>query len=280
MADVFGPGSHKLVTQTLPILTYLKNWDKGFQSPFKSDLYFFSLRLQTDQRWGTETPITIRDKEFGAVRVRGFGNYAYKIADPKTFYQELSGTRDLYQVADLDGQLRTMIVSCLTDTLAQSSLPFLDMAANQIELGLKVTDHLKPVFAKLGLSLETFVVASLSLPEELQHVLDDRIGMTMVGDLGRYTKFQTARSLPIAAANQGGGLAGAGVGLGAGLTMAQNMMNALNPDAPSGSGNAPTAVAVEPGQPGIETLYCIHCGRPVPKQAKFCAQCGGAQAKS
>ena len=280
VADVFGPGSHRLTTQTLPILTYLKNWDKGFQSPFKSDVYFFSLRLQTDQRWGTETPITIRDKEFGAVRVRGFGNYAYKIVNPKTFYEELSGTRDLYQVADLEGQLRTTIVSCLTGTLAQSSLPFLDMAANQVELGLKVSDHLKPAFAKLGLSLESLVVASLSLPEELQDVLDDRIGMTMVGDLGRYTKFQTARSLPIAAASQGGGLAGAGVGLGTGLTMAQNMMNALKPDAPSGTGNAPTAVAVEPGQSGIETLYCIHCGKPVSTQAKFCAQCGGAQAKS
>jgi membrane protease subunit (stomatin/prohibitin family) len=277
VADVFAPGLYTLTTQTLPILTYLKNWDKAFQSPFKSDVYYFSLRLQTDQRWGTATPITIRDKEFGAVRVRGYGIYAYKIADPKIFYQKLSGTRDIYQVGDLEGQLRNTIVARMTDTFAQSSVPFLDMAANQAELGRRVADNLKPSFAELGLSLETFVVENISLPEELQKLLDDRIGMSMVGDMGRYTKFQTARSLPIAAANEGGGAAGIGVGLGAGLTMAQNMMNAMKSSEPSGSVSAPSAAALEPAQPGAETKFCINCGKPILKRAKFCSECGGAQ---
>ena|ERR1700680_259972 len=277
VADVFAPGLYTLTTQTLPILTYLKNWDKGFRSPFKSDVYYFSLRLQTDQRWGTATPIAIRDKEFGAVRVRGYGIYAYKIADPKIFYQKLSGTRDIYQVADLEGQLRNTIVARMTDTFAQSSVPFLDMAANQAELGGKVADNLRPSFAELGLSLETFVVENISLPEELQKLLDDRIGMSMVGDMGRYTKFQTARSLPIAAANEGGGAAGIGVGLGAGLTMAQNIMNAMKSDEPSGGVAAPSATALEPAQPGAETKFCINCGKAIPKRAKFCAECGGAQ---
>jgi len=280
VADVFGPGLHTLNTETLPVLTYLKNWDKGFKSPFKSDLYFFSLRLQTDQRWGTTTPITIRDKEFGAVRVRGFGNYAYKIADPKAFYQRLSGTLDLYRAADLEGQLRTTIVARMTDTLAESSVPFLDMAANQAELGGKIADNLKPAFAELGLSLETFVLANLSLPEELQKLLDDRIGMSMVGDLGRYTKFQAARSLPIAAANEGGGAAGAGVGLGAGLAMMHNMMNAMKSDDPSAAANTPAAIAVEQAQPASGTKFCTNCGKPVPAAAKFCPECGGAQAKA
>jgi membrane protease subunit (stomatin/prohibitin family) len=275
VADVFAPGLYTLTTHTLPILTYLKNWDKAFQSPFKSDVYYFSLRLQTDQRWGTATPITIRDKEFGAVRVRGYGIYAYKIADPKIFYQKLSGTRDIYQVADLEGQLRNTIVARMTDTFAQSSVPFLDMAANQAELGRKVADNLKPSFAELGLSLETFVVENISLPEELQKLLDDRIGMSMVGDMGRYTKFQTARSLPIAAANEGGGAAGIGVGLGAGLTMAQNMMNAMKSDEPSGG--ASSAATLEPAQPGAETKFCINCGKPIPKRAKFCSECGTGQ---
>jgi membrane protease subunit (stomatin/prohibitin family) len=274
VADVFAPGLYTLTTQTLPILTYLKNWDKGFRSPFKSDVYYFSLRLQTDQRWGTATPITIRDKEFGAVRVRGYGIYAYKIADPKIFHQKLSGTRDIYQVADLEGQLRDTIVARMTDTFAQSSVPFLDMAANQAELGQKVADNLKPSFAELGLSLETFVVENISLPEELQKLLDDRIGMNMVGDMGRYTKFQTARSLPIAAANEGGGAAGIGVGLGAGLSMAQNMMNAMKSSEESG---ASSATALEPAQPGAETKFCINCGKPIAKKAKFCSECGGAQ---
>jgi len=277
VADVFAPGLYTLTTQTLPILTYLENWDKGFRSPFKSDVYYFSLRLQTDQRWGTTTPITIRDKEFGAVRVRGYGIYAYKIVDPKIFYQKLSGTRDIYQVPDLEGQLRNTIVARMTDTFAQSSVPFLDMAANQAELGGKVADNLKPSFAELGLSLETFVVENISLPEELQKLLDDRIGMSMVGDMGKYTKFQTARSLPIAAANEGGGAAGIGVGLGAGLTMAQNMMNAMKSGEPSGGVTAPSATVLEPAQPGVESKFCINCGKPIAKKAKFCSECGGAQ---
>ena len=135
IADVFAPGLYTLSTNTLPLLTYIMNWDKAFKSPFKSDVYYFSTRLQTDQRWGTATPITIRDKEFGAIRFRGYGIYAYRIADPKVFYQKISGTRDIYRVPDLEGQLRNTIVARMTDTFAQSSIPFLDMAANQQELG-------------------------------------------------------------------------------------------------------------------------------------------------
>ena len=132
-----GPASTRSPRRRCPILTYLMNWDKAFKSPFKSDVYYFSTRVQTDQRWGTATPITIRDKEFGAIRMRGYGIYAYKIADPKLFHQKISGTRDIYHVADLEGQLRNTIVARMTDTFAQSTVPFLDMAANQQALGDK-----------------------------------------------------------------------------------------------------------------------------------------------
>src|SRR5246127_892836 len=124
IADVFGPGLYTLSTQTLPILTYLNNWDKAFKSPFKPDVYFSSTHQQTDQKWGTATPITIRDKEFGAVRMRAYGIYAYHVADPKVFHQKISGTRDIYRVADLEGQLRNTIVARMTDTFAQSTVPF------------------------------------------------------------------------------------------------------------------------------------------------------------
>src|SRR5438876_3894335 len=127
MADVFNPGLYTLSTQTLPLLTNLKNWDKLFQSPFKSDVYFFSTRLQLNQKWGTANPITIRDKEFGAVRMRAFGIYSYKVADPKAFYLNISGTRDIYTVADLEGQLRNTIVSSITDLFGESGIAFLDM---------------------------------------------------------------------------------------------------------------------------------------------------------
>ncbi len=284
MADVYGPGTYKLTTQNMPILTDLMNWDKMFKSPFKTDVYFFSTRLQTNQHWGTQQPITIRDKDFGAVRVRAFGIYSYKIADARTFHTKVSGTRDTYSVADLEGQLRNTIVAKMTDAFGGSNVPFLDMAANQGLVAQKIAEQLKPWMQEMGLALDTFVVENLSLPEELQKRLDEGIGMRMVGDMGKYTQFQVAQSMPIAAANEGGGAAGIGAGLGAGLAMAQTMMQAIHP--PDGGGSAPTAPAgaappVAPSGGGsaasAETKFCMECGKPIPRKSKFCPECGAAQ---
>ena len=277
IADVFSPGLYTLNTHTLPLLTNLMNWDKKFESPFKSDVYFFSTRLQVNQHWGTPNPVTIRDKEFGAIRLRGFGIYSYRISDPRTFYTKVSGTRDIYRVSDLEGQLRNSIIGRMSDTFAESNVPFLDMAANQIALGQKIAESLKPLFTDLGLTLDSYVVENLSLPDELQKRLDERIGMNMVGDMGRYTQFQVAQSMPIAAGNEGGGAAGIGVGLGAGLTMAQSMMNAMKPG-PGGAPGAPSAAApMTPAGSDATTKFCINCGKPMPRAAKFCPECGGAQ---
>jgi membrane protease subunit (stomatin/prohibitin family) len=266
IADVFSPGLYTLTTRNLPVLTDLMNWDKGFESPFKSDVYFFSTRLRMDQRWGTATPITIRDKEFGVVRLRGYGIYSYRIVDPKLFYNSVSGTRESYYVSDLEGQLRNTIVAKMTDVFAPSEVAFIDMAANQAKLAAQIEGELKPVFAGWGLELAQFVVENLSLPDELQQVLDQRIGANMAGDLGRYTEFQVAQSLPVAAANPGGA-AGAGVGLGAGLAMAQTMMGAIKaaPEAPAGTA------------PAAESKFCIDCGQSMPARAKFCPKCGQSQ---
>ncbi len=289
IADVLAPGLYTLNTNTLPLLTNLMNWDKLFQSPFKSDVYFFSTRLQTNQRWGTPNPVTIRDKEFGAVRLRAFGIYSHRIADARTFHAKISGTRDLYRVADLEGHLRNIIIGQMSDTFAESNVPFLDMAANQIELSQRIAEHLRPVFSDLGLLLDTFIVENLSLPEELQKRLDERIGMTMVGDMNRYTQFQVAQSMPIAAANEGGGAAGIGVGLGAGMVMAQQMgkmfqQGAQPPETPGGAppaapaGGAPQPAGGEGGAaPAGETKFCMECGKPIAKRAKFCPECGAAQ---
>jgi membrane protease subunit (stomatin/prohibitin family) len=276
LADAFGPGLYTLNTQTLPILTYLKNWDKAFQSPFKSDVYFFSSRIQTDQHWGTQNPITIRDKEFGAVRVRGFGIYSYHVADAKAFHGKISGTRDIYRVADLEGQLRNTIIAKMTDAFAASQVPFLDMAANQGALAEKISEQLNPAFADYGLSLDSFVVENLSLPEELQKVLDQRISMNVLGDMGRYTQYQVAQSIPIAAGNEGGGAVGMGAGLGAGVAMGQAMMDAVkkSTSTPSGSAAAP-AVA---GAGAADTKFCSECGKPIARSSKFCPDCGKPQA--
>jgi len=268
IADAFMPGLYTLNTHTLPILTYLQNWDKAFQSPFKSDVYFFSTRIQTNQRWGTQNPITIRDKEFGAVRLRAFGIYTYHVMNQKDFYSKVSGTRDVYRVEDLEGQLRNTIVGRITDTFAGSSVPFLDMAANQVALAEKITAQLKPSFTEYGLSLDSFVVENLSLPDELQKILDQRIGMNMVGDMGRYTQYQVAQAIPIAAGNEGGGAAGVGAGLGAGVAMGQAMADALK-KAGSSSGEAASPAPAAGAAASAETKFCFNCGKPIPKIAKF-----------
>lgn len=242
IADVFPPGRHTLTTQTLPLLTNLKNWDKLFQSPFKSDVYFFSTRLQLNQKWGTANPITIRDKEFGAVRMRAFGIYSYRITDPKAFYLNISGTRDVYTVADLEGQLRNSIVASITDLFGESGIPFLDMAANQDELGKLLQGKVAEMFQQYGLAVDRFAVENISLPEDLQKILDQRISMGVIGDMGKYAQFQTAQAIPIAAANEGGA-AGIGAGLGAGVSIGQSMASSIAASMPAAAKPAAEAAA-------------------------------------
>ncbi len=243
IADVFGPGRYTLTTATLPVLTYLQNWDKLFQSPFKSDVYFFSTRQQVDQRWGTTQPVTIRDKDFGAVRLRAFGNYSYRVADARLFHTEVAGTREACTVADLDGQLRAVMLQHISDAVASSGVPFLDLAANQVEFAKVLREAAEPAFGALGLKLEGVTVQNLSLPEELQKVLDQRIGMGMVGgDMGRFMQYQTAQAIPKFAegAGQGGsGVAGDAMGLGAGVALGQVMAQQLGQGL---AGAAPAAV--------------------------------------
>ena len=274
VADAFGPGLYTLNTQTLPILTYLKNWDKAFKSPFKSDVYFFSTRIQIDQHWGTQNPISIRDKEFGAIRLRGFGIYSYHLSDAKSFYSKISGSRDIYHVADLEGQLRNTIIAKMTDAFAASQVPFLDMAANQGALAEKIGEALKPSFTDYGLALDSFVVENLSLPDELQKALDQRISMNVLGDMGKFTQYQVAQAIPIAAGNEGGGAVGMGAGLGAGVAMGQAMMDAVKKSTSTPAAGAAPAPA---GAPSAETKFCSECGKSISRSAKFCPECGKPQ---
>ena len=261
VADVFGPGTYKLTTQTLPVLTYLKNWDKLFESPFKSDVYFFSTRQQIDQKWGTPQPITIRDKDFGAVRLRAFGNYSFRVADPALFHTEISGTRESYGVADVDGQLRGLVLQNISTAIASSGIPFLDLAANQHAFAQALTIQLVPEFAKIGLHLDGMTVQNLSLPEDLQKVLDQKIGMGMVGnDMGKFMQYQTAQAIPKfaeGAGGGGGGIAGDAMGLGAGVALgqvlAQNLQAGLQGN-PAAAAAAPVGMKPEEVMATLEKL--------------------------
>ena len=263
IADAFGPGRHRLDTANLPLLTNLRHWDKLFESPFKSDVYFVSTRLRLDQRWGTQTPVTVRDPEFGIARIRAYGTYAYRITHPVRFHTQVSGTREVYAMQDLEGQLRNLAVTRMSDTLAGSGIGFLDLSANQVALGERIAERLAADFAELGLGLDGFVVESVSLPDDLQDRLDERIGMGIVGDPVRYAQFQAARSIPVAAANAGGA-AGVGAGIGAGVAMGQMMTDALRP--------ALTPSAVPAAAP------CGACGTALIPAAKFCPECGTKRA--
>jgi membrane protease subunit (stomatin/prohibitin family) len=255
VADVFGPGMYKLTTQTIPVLTYLKNWDKLFESPFKSDVYFFSTRQQVDQKWGTPQPITVRDQDFGAVRLRAFGNYSYRIADPKLFHTEISGTRERYGVSDLDGQLRGLVLQQISNAIATSGVPFLDLAANQVAFAQALATQITPELARIGLKLEAMTVQNISLPEELQKILDQKIGMGMVGgDMNKFMQYQTAQAIPRMAegAAGGGGIAGDAMGLGAGVALgqvlAQNLQQGLAGGAAGAGATAGAVAGVKPDE--------------------------------
>ena len=263
IADVFGPGNHKLTTQTLPLLTNLKNWDKLFASPFKSDVYFFSTRIQTGRKWGTVQPITIRDKDFDMIRVRAFGMYSYRIADARKFFAEISGTREIYTREDVEEQLRGITLATMASSLGGANVSFLDMAANQALMAQQVKGDLAKSFERYGVGLDEFNVASVSLPEELQAALDERISAGMKGGMSAdkmagFTKYQVASAIPLAAQNEGG-IAGLGAGLSSGLAfgqvMAQGLTGAMAPQAaPAPVAAAPAAPAEEPIEARLEKL--------------------------
>ncbi len=231
VADLFGPGMHTIETRNLPVLTNLQNWDKMFQSPFKSDLIFFSTNEQIDQKWGTASPITVRDKDFGIVRVRAFGTFSYRIKNPKVFYQKLSSNKEVFMSGELEGQLKSTILTSLATYFGKSQVSFLDMAAHQESFSQTLKTELADDFENYGLSLESFYVQSVSLPEEVQSQIDKMGSMKITGDMKQYTQFQAADSLT----KEGNG-SSAGVELATALALGQNVAKSMG----SGDSSGPT----------------------------------------
>ncbi len=259
-ADVFEPGTYTLETKNLPILSKLQGWKYGFESPFKAEVYFFNTTRLTNQKWGTPNPIMLRDPEFGAVRLRAFGNYTLRIKDAVKFLREVVGTDAHFNVSEISDQLRTMIVSRFTDVLGESRIPVLDLAANYDELGQYVTQRIQPDFLEYGLEVAQLLVANISLPPAVEEALDKRSSMGILGNLNDYAKYQSAEAIGKMAENPDqGGMANAAMQMGMGMAMANQMQNTFgNNQAPSPSAPPsapPAAGAAPPPLPGQSSFH-------------------------
>ena len=251
IADIFQPGRYELSTQNMPVMTAMKSWKYGFKSPFQAEVYFVSTKQFLDCKWGTSNPVMMRDSDFGMIRLRAFGIFSFRVTDPVAFLKEVFGTTELMTVEGVEGQIKRTVVSALSDILAQSKIPALDLAANYDELGQFALNALQPRVSPLGLKLESFVVENISLPQEVEQAMDRRTSMGVVGDLNKYTQYQTAEAIRDAAQNEGGA-AGMGAGLGAGMAMGQMMQGAF------AGGQQPAAQA-----PQEARVPCVACGAPI-----------------
>ncbi|MBX9582346.1 MAG: SPFH domain-containing protein, partial [Gemmataceae bacterium] len=236
LADVKLPGTYTLDTNNMPILSTILGWKYGFESPFKAEVYFISTRQWTDQKWGTQNPVMVRDPEFGPVRLRAFGSYAFKVTDPATFLRELVATDPSFEAYEVSNQFRNAIVSRFVDVVGSAKIPVLDLAGNYEKMSKLALDRIGPDLAKMGISLTQFYVENISLPPEVEAALDKRSQMGVLGNLDQYTKFQTAEAIRDAA-NNPGGFAGLGAGIGAGVAVGGQMAGAV-----AGAASAPGQV--------------------------------------
>jgi membrane protease subunit (stomatin/prohibitin family) len=294
IADVFGPGLHTIDGGNTPILSKLGAWMHGFNSPFKSEVYFVNTKQFTDLKWGTSNPVMMRDTDFGMVRLRAFGIYSIRVSDPSAFIKEIAGTNAHFVTEDIEGQLKRTLVSGFSDALAESKIPALDLASNYDELGRFTRTKLADDFKGFGLDLTKFVIENISLPAEVEAAMDKRTSMGVIGDVGRYAQFQAADAMRDAAQNTGGGGAATGAGLGAGFAignaMAGAMSNAMN-QSKSEAGGPPKVACPKCGAANLsnakfcndcgakmetagQTVPCAKCGAQMQTGSKFCNECG------
>ncbi len=265
VADVFVPGRYTVEGGNTPILSKLGAWKYGFNSPIKAEVYFVNTKQFTDMKWGTSNPIMLRDTDFGIVRLRAFGAYSLRVADPAGFIREIAGTNGHFQTEDIDGQLKRAIVTEFSDALGELKIPALDLAAQYKEIGEAIRAKINEDFNSWGLEVTKFYVENISLPPEVEAAMDKRASMGALGNVQTYAQFQAADAMRDAAQNEGGG-AGLGAGLGAGFAVGGQMANAFGANQPGGSGGGGSAQAA---------VACPSCGKQNAAGAKFCADCGG-----
>ncbi len=267
IGDVFTPGKYEIDGGNTPILSKLGAWKFGFNSPFKSEVYFVNTKQFTDMKWGTSNPIMLRDADFGMVQLRAFGAYSLRVASPGDFIKEIAGTNAQFSTDDIEGQLKRAIVTEFSDSLGELKIPAIELASQYKELGEKIRGQINEDFKGYGLEVTKFYVENVSVPEEVQDAINRRAAMGALGNVDNYMKFQAADALRDAAQNEGGG-AGLGAGLGAGFAVGNQMAGAFGagPQANT-SGSAAGASSA--------TVACPTCGKPNAAGVKFCADCGG-----
>lgn len=295
VADVFSPGRYTVDGGNTPILSKLGAWKFGFNSPIKAEVYFVNTKQFTDLKWGTSNPLMLRDADFGIVRLRAFGAYSLRVADPAQFIRQIAGTGAKFQTDDIDAQLKRAIVSEFSDALGELKIPALDLASQYKELGDAIRAKINEDFVSYGLEVTKFYVENISVPPEVEAALDKRASMGALGDAQRYMQFQAADALRDAAQNEGGG-AGLGAGLGAGFAVGNQMANVFGSQANQtasssaaasvacpqcGKPNSPTAkfCAECGGKMQVAQIPCIKCGATLREGAKFCSECGASQEK-
>ncbi len=294
VADVFTPGRYTIEGGNTPILSKLGAWKHGFNSPIKSEVYFVNTKQFTDQKWGTSNPIMLRDQDFGIVRLRAFGAYSLRVANPSEFIKEIAGTNAHFQTEDIDAQLKRAIVSEFSDAVGEMKIPALDLAAQYKELGDAMRVKINEDFMAYGLEVTKFYIENISLPPEVEAAMDKRASMGALGDAQRYMQFQAADAMRDAAQNEGGG-AGLGAGLGAGFAVGGQMANAFGGQQANASGSAAAGVACPScgksnaagtkfcsdcgSKMEIAQVPCIKCGASLREGAKFCSECGSSQEK-
>jgi membrane protease subunit (stomatin/prohibitin family) len=254
LADVFTPGLYMLETNNMPIMTTLQNWDHGFQSPFKSEIYFVNTTRFQDLKWGTKNPIICRDPEFGPVRLRAYGTYTIRVSDPALFLTEIVGTDGEFTMDEISFQIRNIIVSRFSAAIAGSGIPVLDMAANTLDLGKLLAAKIAPDLAEFGLEMPSLMIENISLPPAVEEVLDKRTSVGLAGDLGKYTQFSAAEAMSAAATTPNSGM-GAGMGMGMGMAMAGQMAQ----QGPWGAmpTAAPVAAPPPPPPPPVEQVWHV-----------------------
>ena len=263
IADVFGPGIHTLIVNNLPILSSLLAWPRGFKSPFTADVFFVNTKQFTNQKWGTTNPITMRDKDFGSIRIKGYGSFAFKVNDAAVFLKELFGTNQLFTSENVANYLKSILVAGISDTIAESKISALDLACNLLEFNQMASNQVASQFENLGLKLTNLVIENISFPEEVEKALDTKASMGVLKDsMDTYVKYKSAEAIGEAAKNPG--VAGLGSQLGTGMALGEMIKDTVKS----------STKTEKPADDNAKGKFCPECGAKNSARAKFCCDCG------